>query len=65
LSHSLEKWDTINVAYVTEGGVEKIEAQLIPHATRTTVFAGVRNDATFHRKLARLHGIVGQLYTVE
>jgi len=55
----------VSVAFVTEGGVEKIEAQLFPHAARTTVFAGVRNDATSHQGLVRLHGIVGQLYTVD
>ncbi len=55
----------VSVAFVTEGGVEKIEAQLIPYAARTTVFAGVRNDATSHQGLVRLHGIVGQLYTVD
>lgn len=55
----------VSVAFVTEGGVAKIEAQLIPHAARTTVFAGIRNDATSHQGLVRLHGIVGHLYTVD
>jgi HKD family nuclease len=55
----------VSVAYVTEGGVEKIEAQLIPHATHATVFAGIRNDTTSYQALVRLHGIVGQLYTVD
>ena len=55
----------VSVAFVTEGGVEKIEAQLIPHAPRATVFAGIRNDTTSHQGLVRLHGIVSQLYTVD
>jgi HKD family nuclease len=55
----------VSVAFVTEGGVEKIETHLIPHAARATVFAGVRNDTTSYQGLVRLHGIVSQLYTVD
>jgi hypothetical protein len=55
----------VSVAYVTEGGVEKIEAQLIPHAARATVFAGIRNDTTSYQGLVRLHGTVSRLYTVD
>jgi HKD family nuclease len=55
----------VSVAFVTEGGVEKIEAQLIPHAARATVFAGIRNDTTSYQGLVRLLGIVSQLYTVD
>src|SRR6266849_78000 len=55
----------VSVAYVTEGGVEQIEAQLIAYAARATVFAGIRNDTTSYQGLARLHRIVSQLYTVD
>jgi hypothetical protein len=55
----------VSVAFVTEGGVEKLEAQIIPHAARATIFAGIRNDATSYQGLVRLHSIVSQLYTVD
>jgi HKD family nuclease len=55
----------VSVAFVTEGGVEKIRAQLIPHTARATVFAGIRNDTTSHQALVRLLGIVSELYTVD
>src|SRR6202030_3898563 len=55
----------VSVAFVTEGGVEKIEAQLVPHAARATLFAGIRNDTTSYQGLVRMHGIVNQLYTVD
>jgi HKD family nuclease len=55
----------VSVAFVTEGGVEQIEARLIPHCTRATVFAGIRNDTTSYQALIRLHGIVSHLYTVD
>jgi HKD family nuclease len=55
----------VSVAFVTESGVEKIEPYLIPYASQTTVFAGIRNDITTYQGLVRLHGIAGQLYTVD
>ncbi len=55
----------VSVAFVTEGGVAKIHAHLVPHAACTKVFAGIRNDATSYQGLARLHGIVSDLYTVD
>jgi HKD family nuclease len=55
----------VSVAFVTEGGVEQIEAQLIAHSARATVFAGIRNDTTSYQGLARLHRIVSELYTVD
>ena len=55
----------VSVAFVSEGGVEQIEAHLIPHATRATVFAGIRNDTTSYQGLARLHRVVNELYTVD
>jgi HKD family nuclease len=55
----------VSVAFVSESGVEQIEAQLIPHAARATVFAGIRNDTTSYQGLARLHHIVSHLYTVD
>lgn len=36
----------VSIAFVTEGGVEQIEARLIPHCASATVFAGIRNDTT-------------------
>ncbi len=55
----------VSVAFVSEGGVERIEAHLIPHAACATVFAGVRNGTTSHQGLARLHRVVNELYTVD
>jgi HKD family nuclease len=55
----------VSVAFVTQGGVERIEEQLIVHTSHTTVFAGIRNDTTTYQGLARLHSIVGQLHTVD
>jgi HKD family nuclease len=55
----------VSVAFVTEGGVEKIEPYLTLHTSHTTVFAGIRNDITTYQGLVRLHGIAGQLYTVD
>jgi hypothetical protein len=56
----------LSVAFVSESGVEQIEAKLKAHAAHVTVFAGIRNDITSHQGLARLHGIAGsKLYTVD
>lgn len=55
----------ISVAFVSEGGVERIEAHVAQHAACATVFAGVRNDATSYQGLVRLHRIVHELYTVD
>ena len=56
----------LNVAYVKESGVQEIESELKPHASRVTVLAGIRNDITSHQGLARLHRIRGlTLYTVD
>jgi hypothetical protein len=55
----------VSVAFVTDGGVGKIEANLIPHAACATVFAGIRNDTTSYQGLARLHGIISHLHTVD
>jgi hypothetical protein len=55
----------ISVAYVSEGGVEQVEAYLAQHAACSTVFVGVRNDTTSYQGLVRLHGVVHDLYTVD
>jgi HKD family nuclease len=55
----------LSVAFVSESGVEQIEAGLKAHASHLTVFAGVRNDITSHQGLARLRDIGGKLYTVD
>jgi len=55
----------VSVAFISEGGVERIEAHLMPHAACATVFAGIRNGTTSYQGLARLHRIVNQLCTVD
>lgn len=55
----------VSVAFVSEGGVARIEAHLIRHAACATVFAGIRNGATSYQGLARLHRVVNDLYTVD
>lgn len=55
----------ISVAFVSEGGVRQIETLLASHVAQATVFAGIRNDITSYQGLARLHRIVGHLYTVD
>lgn len=55
----------LSVAFVSESGVQQIEAALRKHAARVTVFAGVRNDITSHQGLALLHAIGVKLYTVD
>lgn len=56
----------VSAAFVSEGGVERIERHLIPHeAACTTVFVGIRNGATSYQGLARLHRVVNELYTVD
>lgn len=55
----------LSVAFVSESGVQQIEAALRAHATHVTVFAGVRNDITSHQGLTLLHSIGVKLYTVD
>ena len=55
----------LSVAFVTESGVQQIEAALRQHASRATVFAGIRNDITTYQGLRLLHSIVSNLYTVD
>ncbi|MBI5936366.1 MAG: phospholipase D family protein [Betaproteobacteria bacterium] len=55
----------LSVAFVSESGVQQIEAALRPHADRVTVFAGIRNDITSQQGLALLHDIGVNLYTVD
>ncbi|MHB0985336.1 MAG: hypothetical protein ACYC05_07045 [Sulfuricella sp.] len=55
----------LSVAFVSESGVQQIEAALRAHAAHVTVFAGVRNDITSHQGLTLLHSIGVKLYTVD
>lgn len=55
----------LSIAFVTESGVQQIEAALRAYAKRTTVFAGVRNDITSYQGLALLYKIGVKLYTVD
>jgi HKD family nuclease len=56
----------LSVAFVSESGVQQIEAKLKAHGAQLRVFAGIRNDITSHQGLARLHSIRGStLRTVD
>lgn len=55
----------LSIAFVSESGVQQIEAALRLYADRVTVFAGIRNDITSHQGLALLHDIGVKLYTVD
>src|SRR5439155_25227165 len=55
----------VSAAFASEGGVERIEAHLIPHLACTIIFVGIRNGATSCQGLARLHRVVNELYTVD
>jgi HKD family nuclease len=55
----------MSVAFISESGVESIEPELMAHSAHVTVFAGIRNDATSYQGLARLYGLVSELYTVD
>lgn len=55
----------LSVAFVSESGVQQIEAALKAHAAYVTVFAGIRNDITSHQGLTLLHNIGVELYTVD
>ncbi len=55
----------LSVAFVSESGVQQIEAALRAHAARVTVFAGIRNDITSHQGLKLLHDIGVKLYAVD
>jgi hypothetical protein len=56
---------TLSIAFVTESGVQQIEAALRKNAARVTVYAGIRNDITSHQGLALLRAIGVKLYTVD
>ena len=55
----------LSVAFVSESGVQQIEAALRLYASRVTVFAGIRNDITSHQGLKLLHDIGVKLYAVD
>ena len=55
----------LSVAFVSESGVQQIEAALRIHAGRVTVFAGIRNDITSHQGLKLLQDIGVKLYAVD
>jgi len=55
----------LSVAFASEGGVQRIEEHVMPHAACTTAFVGVRNGSTSYQGLARLRRAVDELYTVD
>ena len=55
----------LSVAFVSESGVQQIEAALRANAARVTVYAGIRNDITSRQGLGFLHDIGVKLYTVD
>jgi HKD family nuclease len=55
----------ISAAFITESGVQQIEAQIAATAKVTTIFAGIRNDITSHQGLNRLIQTGCTLYTVD
>ena len=55
----------LSVAFVNESGVDLIADQLRANATKTTIFAGIRNDVTTYQGLLRLHRLHTTLYTVD
>ena len=55
----------LSVAFVSESGVQQLEAKLTPHVACTTVFAGIRNDITSHQGLAALLPLAQALYVVD
>lgn len=55
----------LSVAFVSESGVQQIEAALRSHAAQATVFAGIRNDITSLQGLALLLDIGVKLYAVD
>lgn len=48
-----------SVAFVSESGVVEIEERIKEYSSKTTVFAGVRNNITSYQGLKRLHSIIG------
>lgn len=55
----------LSVAFVSESGVEQIEAKLKTVAKKVHIFAGVRNEITSYQALARLLKIGGALNVVD
>jgi len=55
----------LSVAFVSESGVQQLEAKIAPHATSTTVFAGIRNDITSHQGIGALLPLSKDLYVVD
>ena len=55
----------VSVAFVSESGVQQIEAKLRPHKNCLIVFAGIRNDITSHQGLERLLKLTSELYLVD
>lgn len=55
----------VSVAFISESGVQQLEAKLTPHAANTKVFAGIRNDITSHQGLVALKSLASDLYIVD
>lgn len=56
---------TLSVAFVTANGVELLADDLKKHASKVTVFAGIRNDITSQQGLARLLELGVKLHVVD
>jgi HKD family nuclease len=55
----------VSVAFITESGVELIDAQLKANSEKLTVFAGIRNEISSFQGLSKLLGYGGTLYAVD
>lgn len=55
----------ISVAFVSSDGVDHIRPSLAPHAEKTTVYAGIRNEITSAQALKRLLEIGVSLFAVD
>lgn len=55
----------LSVAFVSESGVQQLEAKIAPHRANTTVFAGIRNDITSHQGLTALLPLANDLFVVD
>lgn len=55
----------VSVAFISESGVELIDAQLKTNSKKLTVFAGIRNEISSFQGLSKLLGYEGTLYAVD
>jgi HKD family nuclease len=55
----------VSVAFITESGVEFIDAELKANSEKLTVFAGIRNEISSFQGLSKLFEYGGTLYAVD